>query len=241
MFVVPDEINDSHTIFVCVVGSHAQNAADYRSDVDYHCVFMQPTIERLSMIIPTVDSISSEKGASVDYVGHEVEKYLKMLLKSNCNALEDINSPIMLSTNDYYFPKLKKIADECITKSMHACYQGISIGVKKRILVEKYDDRTFKKHHRNMFRNIFTGIHALEEGEIIIDYEVLKELFDYHEPEYEKWERDFDRYMYDLDWAFKHSDLNDATEPQLKMEADEFLLDLRENLYATNKRNDYSI
>jgi predicted nucleotidyltransferase len=226
MYKIPDDLGNYTNVFVSVAGSHAQNSADERSDVDYHAVYIQPTSERCSLKIKNSDSMC-DVGAHVDYTAYEIEKYLRMILKSNCNALEDINSPIILHRDKQYFKSLKAVADRCVTKNMFACYQGITVGVKKRILYEQYDDRAFKKHHRNMFRNLFTGIHAITTGEIIMDYQKLKEMFDFEEPEYDKWQRDFERYMFDLQWAYDHSDLRSEIEPDAMDIANDLLLQVR--------------
>lgn len=222
-FEIPEYIDTDNLIFLNIVGSHAQGAATEHSDIDYHGCHYLPTSELLTSFRKKPEEVGDIINDD-DFSSHEVLRFMKLLSKSNCNALEDVFSPIVLHYDKKYFPELKNIAKECVTKNMYHCYHGIAARACRSLTL---DNPKFHKICRNSFRPLLTGTYAFETGKIVLDYEFLKSEYSFEPRPDKDWMKDFNMLDKDLKWHMEHSNIPDEVSDETIEKIDNFILKIR--------------
>ena len=92
-------------LFATITGSHAFGIASPLSDFDVHGVHLLPISEVLGLGIAheTIErkALHDENGQGIDIATHDLRKFVLLLLKGNGNVLEDIYSPLVVSSDQY--------------------------------------------------------------------------------------------------------------------------------------------
>jgi len=95
------EENIPGLLFVTVSGAHLYGFPSPDSDVDLRGSFAAPLADVLGLDAPreTLEPEGVAGGVEVELVGHEIAKYLRLLVKPNGYVLEQILSPLVVLTS----------------------------------------------------------------------------------------------------------------------------------------------
>jgi len=165
----------SAPLFITVSGAHLYGFPSPDSDFDLRGCHYGPIEEvlGLSRQHATLEPKLEVEGREVEIVSHEVEKYLRLMLRPNGYVLEQIYSPLVVHTTPEH-EELKELARGCITRRLHFHYRGFAEGVRLQFLKEET-----KKIKRilYLYRVLMTGIHVLRTGELNANLLELNEHF----------------------------------------------------------------
>jgi hypothetical protein len=109
----------------------------------------------------------------MDFVSHDIGKFLRLALKGNGYVLEQLLSPLVVETSEWH-AELKNIAPGLITRRLYYHYRGFFANQEKI-----YHNIGSKKVKGLLYqyRVALTGIHVLETGEIEANAVRLNEHF----------------------------------------------------------------
>ena len=98
----------------------------------------------------------------------ELEKFLRLALKANPNILEVLWTPIVLESTELG-NRLRELRTAFLSKHLYKTYSGYVLSQFRRMKNRFDKDGQFKnKHAMHLLRLLFSGIHALKTGEIMI-------------------------------------------------------------------------
>ena len=150
-------------LFATISGAHLYGFPSPDSDFDIRGVHILPPREILGLIRgeETIETMLAGP-PEVDLVTHDVEKFMRLMLKKNGYVLEQLLSPLIVLTTPEH-EELRAIAPSCITRFHAHHYLGFS----------EAQWRLFEKEHPRrvkpllyVFRVLLTGIHLMRSGEI---------------------------------------------------------------------------
>jgi predicted nucleotidyltransferase len=154
-------------IYRCQVGSHAFGLASEDSDDDLRGIYLPParwqwSLKRLPEQLEYADQTRDE-------VYWELEKYLRLALKANPNVLETLWTPMVLLA-DETAKELRAMREVFLSKHIYKTYSGYVLSQFRRMANAYKAKGTYKpKHAMHLVRLLYSGIAALETGEIRID------------------------------------------------------------------------
>jgi len=158
---------DPHVIYKCQVGSKAFGLSNEDSDDDIRGVFL-PTANQHWSLYAIAEQIEDQADGN-DLVLWELEKFLRLALKANPNILEVLWTPIVLQTTELG-DRLRMLRGAFLSKHLYKTYSGYVLSQFRRMKNRFEKDGNFKtKHAMHLLRLLFSGIHALRTGEIMID------------------------------------------------------------------------
>lgn len=149
-------------LFSSVSGAHLYGFESLDSDWDLRGVHVLPPEEVVGLDIGplTVQDARMQEDLELDLVTHDVLKFCKLLLKRNGYVLEQLYSPLVVTTSDLH-SELRSIAQDCITSNTRHHYRGFAQTEWK--LFEK-SGYTALKPLLYVFRVLKTGIHLMRTG-----------------------------------------------------------------------------
>jgi len=154
-------------IYRCQVGSKAFGLADADSDDDLRGIFLPPA--RLHWSLRRVPEQLESQDAQRDEVYWELEKFLRLALKANPNVLETLWTPLVLWA-DATAVELRAIRGAFLSRHVYKTYSGYVLSQFRRMANARQVQGTYKpKHAMHLIRLLYSGIAALETGEICID------------------------------------------------------------------------
>jgi len=170
------EENISGLLFVTVSGAHLYGFPSPDSDVDLRGSFAAPLPSLLGLDKPreTLEPKGYVGGVEVEMVGHEIEKYMRLLVKPNGYVLEQIFSPLLVLTSPAH-EELKALALAGLSRKLYHHYSGFAYGEWKEYLkpgVGKTVKRLLYLH-----RVLMTGIVLMNEGVVEADLHKLNTRF----------------------------------------------------------------
>ncbi len=144
-------------------GAHLYGFPSPDSDVDLRGTFAAPLRQVLSLDKPkeTREPKGIVGGVEVELVGHEIEKYLRLLVKPNGYVLEQIFSPLIVLTSPAH-DELKSLAQAGLSKKLYHHYAGFAQG-EWRDFQRPGIGKTVKRL-LYLYRVLMTGIVLLKEG-----------------------------------------------------------------------------
>lgn len=154
-------------IYRCQVGSKAYGLATEDSDDDLRGIYLPPARLDWSLyrLPEQLESIDSEK----DEVYWELGKFIRLALKANPNVLETLWTPIVLDANDVA-ERLRTIRQAFLSKHIYKTYSGYVLSQFRRMANAVKNQGKFKpKHAMHLVRLLYSGIAALQTGEIQVD------------------------------------------------------------------------
>jgi uncharacterized protein len=149
-------------LFATLSGAHLYGFPSFDSDYDLRGAHILP-LENVVGLYPedeTLEVMTAQNGAEIDFVTHDVRKYFQLLLKRNGYVLEQLFSPIVFHSTPA-FEELREIALGCITRNHAYHYKGFA--QKQWDLFEK---QRRLKHLLYTYRAILTGIYLMENEKI---------------------------------------------------------------------------
>ncbi len=152
-------------LFVTVSGAHLYGFPSPDSDVDLRGSFAAPLAEVLSLDTPreTLEPKGLVGGVEVEAVGHEIAKYLRLLVKPNGYVLEQILSPLVVLTSPAH-TELQALARASLSRRLYHHYAGFAKG-EWRDYQKPGVGKTVKRL-LYLHRVLMTGIVLLQEGVI---------------------------------------------------------------------------
>lgn len=164
-------------LFATVSGAHLYGFASADSDWDLRGVHVLPLEEVIGLSVPkeTIESSPgvTDDGFELDLVTHDLEKFMRLMLKPNGYVLEQLFSPLIVSTSSEH-EELKALGEACITKHHVHHYLGFSRGQWKLFLK---DNPPRVKPLLYVFRVLLTGIQLMRTGRIECHLGVLNDEF----------------------------------------------------------------
>jgi hypothetical protein len=163
----PGEDLRRFVVYRVAVGSRAFGLAVETSDEDRRGVYLPPAELTWSLFRPPEQIEYQSEG--VEEVDWELEKFLRLALQANPNLLETLWSPLVLHA-DEIGQELRQMRDAFLSKHLYKTYSGYVLSqfrLMRRIHAQK---GTYKaKHAMHLIRLLYSGIHALKTGEILVD------------------------------------------------------------------------
>ena len=165
------EIENKHNVKIIMAvdnGSNAYGCASPNSDIDLRFLYVE-TIEsylRLGREKDTIEVIDEEN--NIEYKGFSLDKFMKLLSKSNPSILEWINSPINYLKESKYeniTKEIKKLSLEYF--SVKRClfhYTGNALTDFKKITIENNKTRMNTKKLLSVFRHLLVSEYIIREN-----------------------------------------------------------------------------
>jgi uncharacterized protein len=154
-------------IYRCQVGSRAFGLACEDSDDDLRGIFLPPA--RLHWSLRRLPEQLEFGDAEQDEVYWELEKFLRLALKANPNVLETLWTPLV-ELADETAQELRAMRQAFLSKHVYKTYSGYVLSQFRRMANARKAKGTYKpKHAMHLIRLLYSGIAALETGEIRID------------------------------------------------------------------------
>jgi uncharacterized protein len=209
------------TILQAVTGSHAYGLNHAASDIDKMSIFVAPTVDVAGLHWASKHESFSDAGPTGDdNTGHEIGKYLRLVLKSNPTLIE------LLFMNEYTVldevgQGMIDIRDKMLyTDQVRAAYLGYATAQKERVL------REYPNHKPKMIRHCLRiaeqGISLISTGTFNVRVDNPQRFFDLETMDLMRVGMTLENALYNLDTC--KSVLRD--EPDVKA-VDEFLKEVR--------------
>jgi predicted nucleotidyltransferase len=165
--VTPGPDLSAYVILRVAAGSRAFGLAVEESDDDRRGVYLPPAELTWSLFKPPEQIEYRRDG--VEEVCWELEKYLMLALQANPNILETLWSPTVLFA-DEMGQALRGLRTTFLSRHLYKTYSGYVLSQFK--LMERNFRRKGEyraKHAMHLIRLLYSGIHALREGDILVD------------------------------------------------------------------------
>jgi len=163
-------------LFITVSGAHLYGFPSPDSDVDLRGSFAAPLADVLSLDMPreTLEPKGVVGGVEVEAVGHEITKYLRLLVKPSGYVLEQILSPLVVLTSPAH-AELQELARASLSQRLYHHYAGFAKG-EWRDYQKPGVGKTVKRL-LYLHRVLMTGIVLLNEGIVEANLMKLNERF----------------------------------------------------------------
>jgi uncharacterized protein len=154
-------------IYRCQVGSKAFGLASGESDDDLRGIFLPPA--RLQWSLRRLPEQLEFAEHQQDEVYWELEKFLRLALKANPSVLETLWTPLVLLA-DETAQELRAMRQAFLSKYLYKTYSGYVLSQFRRMANAYKAQGSYKpKHAMHLIRLLYSGIAALDTGEIRID------------------------------------------------------------------------
>lgn len=114
------------------------------------------------------------EGVEIDWVSHDLRKYLGLLMKNGGYILEQIFSPLVIEEGEY-LGELRQLGRDAMTRRVHHHYHGFFRRQREIVALER---PLHAKSVLYMFRVVMSGIHLLQTGRVETDIKVLDQAFE---------------------------------------------------------------
>lgn len=158
---------EKHVIYRCQVGSKAFGLSTEDSDDDVRGIFLPPAELHWSLYKLPEQIERIENGQ--DEVFWELEKFIRLALKANPNILETLWTPQIIELTPIS-ERLREIRKAFLSQHIYKTYSGYVLSQFRRMKNAYDKTEKFKfKHAMHLIRLLYSGIAALETGEIMVD------------------------------------------------------------------------
>lgn len=156
-------------VFATISGSHLYGFASVDSDLDVRAVHLLPLAELIGLRTgpETLQSTGVRDGLELDVVSHELAKFCRLMLRPNGYVLEQLLSPLVVSTSDLH-KQLVAAAPGCVTRFHSNHYLGFARGQW-----QQFERENRIKPALYTLRVLLTGIHLMRTGEVECDLPTL--------------------------------------------------------------------
>jgi predicted nucleotidyltransferase len=168
-------ITDGPTpLFATISGAHLYGFASADSDVDIRGSFVLPidTVIGLESAEETWQISKVIDGLEVDWVAHDVAKFITMMMKKNGYVLEQLYSPLVVYGGEW-LDELRELGQRCIVRYLYHHYRGFYNNECKMMAKAG----ATAKSVLYAYRVLLTGVHVLETGNIEANLPNLIELY----------------------------------------------------------------
>jgi predicted nucleotidyltransferase len=159
--------------FITISGAHLYGFPSPDSDYDLRGAHLLPAPALLGLDLrdETVERTEVREGLEIDYVTHDLRKFVGMMLKRNGYVLEQLFSPLVVRTSPLH-AELKSLGERCITRHHVHHYRGFAHTQWE--LFHKERPRRVKPL-LYVYRVLLTGIHLMHTGLIQASLPLLNE------------------------------------------------------------------
>lgn len=158
-------------VFASISGAHLYGFASPDSDVDLRGAFLISAKEMLGLKRPEETiTIEDKTTIDLDWVAHDVRKFVQMMVSHNGYVLEQLYSPLVVISTPA-FEELRALGKGCVTRPTVRHYQGFAHGRRKRLA----EPEPTVKHLLYAYRVYLSGIHLMQTGEVEAHVETLNE------------------------------------------------------------------
>ena len=175
MRIVEEEEGRRRQLLVSLSGAHAYGFPSPDSDLDLKAVHADPTERLLGFpASPTsAERLELVEGVEVDYSSNEIGHVLRGVLSGNGNYVERFLSGYLVSSTPEA-EELQVLVQASLSRRLHRHYLGFA---RQQHQEWERGDRASAKKLLYVLRTALTGVHALEEGEIVTDVTRLLDLY----------------------------------------------------------------
>jgi predicted nucleotidyltransferase len=162
--------------FVTISGAHIYGFPSPDSDIDLRGAHVNPLREVVGLK-PGRETFEMKnvtiEGIEIDCVSHDLGKYLRLLIRKNGYALEQILSPLVVYDGGC-LSELRELARGAMTRHLVHHYKGF-FATQERLLLKLATPTA--KAMLYLFRVAMTGIHVLLTGEVETNITKINEHF----------------------------------------------------------------
>ncbi|REK15722.1 MAG: nucleotidyltransferase domain-containing protein [Planctomycetota bacterium] len=151
-------------LFATVSGAHLYGFPSPDSDFDLRGIHVLPLREVVGLKTgdETVEKSGIHDGLEIDLVTHDVRKFFGLMLKKNGYVLEQVFSPLVVSTTPEH-AELVEIARQCVTR--HHAHHYLGFAETQWKLFQKESPPRVKPL-LYVYRVLLTGIHLMRTGTV---------------------------------------------------------------------------
>jgi len=151
-------------IFATISGAHLYGFPSPDSDFDLRGIHLLPLANVVGLTVrdETVEKSGIHNGLEIDLVTHDVRKFFGLLLKKNGYVLEQLVSPLVVSTSPEH-AELKALVPDLLTKHHAHHYLGFA-ATQWKLFAKESPPRV--KPLLYVYRVLLTGIHLMRAGEV---------------------------------------------------------------------------
>lgn len=156
-------------VFATVSGAHLYGFASPDSDIDLRGAFLRPAADVLGLRpSPETVTVMDDSVVELDWVGHDLRKFCRLLTSHNGYVLEQLYSPLVVLTSPLH-EELLELAKGCVTRPTARHYLGFARGRRRRLR----EPSPTVKHVLYAYRVCLTGLHLMRTGRVEANLEVL--------------------------------------------------------------------
>ncbi len=150
-------------LFATVSGAHLYGFESPDSDVDLRGAFVLPLEARLGLRSPveTHEAMWTRQGLELDWVAHDVRKFVRLMTKRNGYVLEQLYSPLVVVGGPWH-DELRALGRGCVVRHLYHHYRGF-LHTQRKLLDKRIPTA---KAMLYAYRVTLTGIHVLRTGSI---------------------------------------------------------------------------
>jgi uncharacterized protein len=162
-------------LFATISGAHLYGFPSPDSDYDLRGVHILPLTTAIGLFPgeETIEVSRIQDHLELDLVTHDVKKFFTMLLKRNGYVLEQLYSPLIVSTTPEH-AELRQIARHCVTRHHSHHYLGFA-KTQWHLLTKQPQARV--KTLLYLYRVLLTGIYLMQTGEVEANLVTLNKQF----------------------------------------------------------------
>lgn len=150
-------------LFATVSGAHLYGFESPDSDVDLRGAFVLPLDSRLGLSKPveTHEAMWDRDGLELDWVAHDVRKFVRLMTKRNGYVLEQLTSPLVVLGGPWH-DELRELGDGCVIRHLYHHYRGF-LNTQLKLLAKQVPTA---KALLYAYRVCLTGLWVLRTGEV---------------------------------------------------------------------------
>ncbi len=150
-------------LFATVSGAHLYGFASADSDVDIRGAYVRPldSVLGLGPHQDTWEVSEVRQELEVDWVAHDVLKFISIMSKRNGYALEQLYSPLIVHGGPWH-DELRELGKPCVVRQVYYHYRGFYHNQHKQIVAGDVSAKAVLY----AYRVLLSGIHVLKTGEI---------------------------------------------------------------------------
>lgn len=150
-------------VFATISGAHLYGFASRDSDVDLRGAFLIDARTLLGLGRPAETlSIVEPEPIDLDWVAHDLRKFVRMMLDHNGYVLEQLYSPLVV-VDTPLAAELRELGKGCVTRPVVRHFKGFARGRRARLA----EPEPTVKHLLYAYRVYLAGIHVMRTGEVV--------------------------------------------------------------------------
>jgi predicted nucleotidyltransferase len=166
-----DENMRPFIIYRCVIGSRAYGLQTESSDTDLRGCYLPPARMTWSLAKPPEQLLDDESQECY----WELEKFLRLALRSNPNALECLHSPLVEHATPVA-EELLSLKDQFASRLAFNTYLGYADAQFRRLESKSKADGPNWRHAMHLVRLLICGLSLIESGKVRVDVSEHRDL-----------------------------------------------------------------